>query len=38
MVAELHFEGDNLIWILAKTRSKNKQERITPLVGMGRDI
>ena len=37
-VAELHFEGGDLIWILPKTRSKNKQERITPLVGMGRDI
>jgi integrase len=37
-VAELQFEENKLIWVLPKSRSKNKQERVTPLVGMGRDI
>ncbi len=39
MVAtELVEDGDRLLWVLPSTRSKNKKERITPLIGSARGI
>ena len=35
---EVEVEGDRLIWTLPASRSKNKRERVTPLVGMAREI
>jgi len=36
--SELSYEGDKLIWTLPVARSKNKQERVTPLVGKAREL
>jgi integrase len=36
--SELHWEGDRLVWTLPAARSKNKAERVTPLVGTARAI
>lgn len=36
--AELQQEDDRLVWILPAARSKNKNVRITPLVGMARTL
>src|SRR5690606_24069513 len=36
--SELRFCGDKLIWTLPPPRSKNKQERVTPLVGKAREL
>ena len=36
--SEIHHEGDKLIWTLPAARSKNKQERVTPLVGKAREL
>lgn len=35
---ELSTEGERLVWTLPASRSKNKQSRLTPLVGRARDI
>lgn len=35
---ELAVEADKIIWTLPAARSKNKKERITPLVGTAREI
>lgn len=35
---ELEHDGERLIWTLPASRSKNKQPRVTPLVGRARDI
>lgn len=36
--SELEWEDQRLSWTLPASRSKNKQKRVTPLVGMARDI
>ena len=36
--SELHQEGAMLVWTLPAARSKNKNERVTPLVGKARAI
>jgi integrase len=36
--SELREEGDRLLWTLPASRSKNKRERVTPLVGRAREI
>jgi integrase len=36
--SELRYDGDKLIWTLPPPRSKNKQERVTPLVGKAREL
>jgi integrase len=36
--SELQEEDGRLIWILPVARSKNKNERVTPLVGRAREI
>src|SRR5690606_13299104 len=36
--SELRYDSDRLIWRLPPVRSKNKQERVTPLVGKARDL
>lgn len=36
--AELESDGDRLLWTLPAARSKNKGERVTPLVGTARQI
>ncbi|MCV0395922.1 MAG: tyrosine-type recombinase/integrase [Rhizobiaceae bacterium] len=36
--SELQRDGDELIWTLPANRSKNKSERVTPLVGTAREI
>lgn len=38
LASELVEDGDRLLWVLPSTRSKNKKERITPLIGSARDI
>jgi integrase len=35
---EIRTEGERLVWHLPRSRSKNKQERTTPLVGRARSI
>ena len=36
--SELRYEDTKLVWTLPAARSKNKQERMTPLVGRAREI
>ena len=36
--SELYYDDGKLLWTLPVSRSKNKNERITPLVGMARAI
>ncbi|MBU0584768.1 MAG: tyrosine-type recombinase/integrase [Alphaproteobacteria bacterium] len=37
-VSELHQEDETLVWTLPASRSKNKNQRVTPLVGKARAI
>ena len=37
-VSEFHREDERLVWTLPASRSKNKMERTTPLVGLARTI
>lgn len=36
--SELGMEGERLMWTLPATRSKNKSERVTPIVGAAREV
>ncbi|MGP2491081.1 tyrosine-type recombinase/integrase [Mesorhizobium sp. PUT5] len=36
--SEVQTDGDRLVWTLPASRSKNKNERLTPLVGRAREI
>ncbi|WP_244484498.1 integrase family protein [Mesorhizobium sp. Root552] len=38
VASELVEDGNRLLWVLPSTRSKNKKERITPLIGNARNI
>ena len=36
--SELDHDGDRLLWTLPAARSKNKSQRVTPLVGTSREL